>query len=163
MLALVVALVAVCNWIAKTTGVAQTGFGVITGGINVVLQWFKNLGLSIANIALGIWSALGASCSNIGTAFHNVIANVQGWFYGLLSTALRVVEGICAALNKLPFVEFDYSRITSKADEYAAKSAEAYGGVEDYASISDAFNEGMGTFDTWQGGWASDAFSAGAT
>ena len=162
-LALVVALVAVCNWIAKTTGMAQTGFGIITGGINVVLQFFKNLGLSIANIALGIWNALGAVCSNIGTAFHNVIANVQGWFFGLLSTALTVVEGICAALNKLPFVEFDYSGITAKADEYAAKSAEAYGSVEDYTNIGDAFNKGMNTFDTWQDGWASDAFAAGAS
>ncbi len=85
-IALVAGLVALCNWIAKTTGVAQTGFGVITGGINVVMQFFVNLGLTVANIALGMWNALGAVCSNIGTAFHNVIANVQSWFYGLLST-----------------------------------------------------------------------------
>ena len=161
-LALVVGLVALCNWIAKTTGLAQTGFGIITGGINVVIQFFVNLGLMVANIALGIWKALGACCSNIGTAFHNVIANVRGWFYGLLSTALTVVEGICAALNKLPFVEFDYSGITAKADEYAAKSAEAYGSVEDYTSVADAFNEGMGTFDAFSNGWAADAFNSGA-
>lgn len=161
-IALVVAIVALCNWIAKTTGVAQTGFGVLTGGIFVVGATFKNLGLLVANIALGIWSALGACCSNIGTAFHNVIANVQGWFYGLLSTALTVVEGICAALNKLPFVEFDYSGITAKADEYAAKSAEAYGNTQDYTSIGDAFNEGFNTFDAFGEGWASDAFQAGA-
>lgn len=161
-LALVVAIVALCNWIAQTTGVAQTGFGVITGGINVVMQFFVNLGLTVANIALGIWNALGACCSNIGTAFHNVISNVQGWFYGLLATALTVVEGICAALNKLPFVEFDYSGITSKADEYAAKSAEAYGNVEDYTSVADAFSEGFSTFDTFTDGWASEAFQAGA-
>ena len=161
-IALIAGLVALCNWIAKTTGVAQTGFGVITGGINVVMQFFVNLGLTVANIALGIWNALGACCSNIGTAFHNVIANVQGWFFGLLSTALTVVEGICAALNKLPFVEFDYSGISAKADEYAAKSAEAYGSVEDYASVADAFSEGFGTFDAFSDGWASDAFNAGA-
>lgn len=162
-LALIVAIVALCNWIAKTTGVAQSGFGVITGGIFVVGATFKNLGLLIANIALGIWSALGAVCSNIGTAFHNTIANVQGWFYGLLATALTVVEGICAALNKLPFVEFDYSGITAKADEYAAKSAEAYGSKEDYTSVGDAFSEGFNTFDAFQEGWASDAFKAGAS
>ena len=161
-LAFVVALVALCNWIAKTTGAAQTGFGIITGGINVAVQAVKNAALVVANIALGIWNALGAVCSNIGTAFHNVIANVQGWFYGLLSTALTVVEGICAALNKLPFVEFDYSGITAKADEYATKSAEAYGSTEAYTSIADAFNSGMGTFDTFGDGWASDAFQAGA-
>ena len=161
-LALVVAIVALCNWIAKTTGVAQTGFGVITGGINVAIQAVKNAALVVANVALGIWSALGAVCSNIGTAFHNVIANVQGWFYGLLATALTVVEGICAALNKLPFVEFDYSGISAKADEYAAKSAEAYGSTEDYTSVADAFSEGFNTFDTFTDGWASDAFQAGA-
>ena len=161
-IALVAALVAVCNWIAKTTGAAQTGFGVITGGINVVMQFFVNLGRTVANIALGIWNALGAACSNIGTAFHNVIANVQGWFYGLLATALTVVEGICAALNKLPFVEFDYSGISAKADEYAAKSTEAYGSVEDYKDVGAAFNEGFGTFGTFADGWASDAFQAGA-
>lgn len=161
-IALVVAIVALCNWIAKTTGVAQTGFGVITGGIFVVGATFKNLGLLIANIALGIWSALGACCSNIGTAFHNVIANVQGWFYNLLSTALTVVAGICEALNKLPFVEFDYSGITSKADEYAAKSAEAYGSKQEYTSVGDAFSEGFNTFDAFSDGWASDAFQAGA-
>lgn len=161
-LALVVAIVALCNWIAKTTGVASSFFGVITGGINVAIQAVKNAALVVANVALGIWSALGAVCSNIGTAFHNVIANVQGWFYGLLATALTVVEGICAALNKLPFVEFDYSGISAKADEYAAKSAEAYGSTEDYTSVADAFSEGFNTFDTFTDGWASDAFQAGA-
>lgn len=161
-IALVAGLVALCNWIAKTTGVAQTGFGVITGGINVVMQFFVNLGLTVANIALGMWNALGAVCSNIGTAFHNVIASVQSWFYGLLSTALTVVAGICEALNKLPFVEFDFSGITSKADEYAAKSAEAANSKEDYTSVADAFAEGFGTFDTFSDGWASDAFKAGA-
>lgn len=140
-IALVAAIAAVCSWIAKTTGIAATGFGAITGGI---------------------WNALSACCSNIGTAFHNVIANVQGWFYGLLSTVLTVVSGICAALNKLPFVSFDYSGITAAAEEYAGKSAEAYGSVEEYTNVGDAFKSGMGTFDTFKDGWASDAFAAGS-
>lgn len=160
---IVAGIIALCNWIAKTTGVAATGFGVITGGINVAIQAVWNAMLVVANVAIGIWNALGACCSNIGTAFHNVISNVQGWFYGLLSTALTVVEGICAALNKLPFVEFDYSGISAKADEYAAKSAEAYGSVEEYQNIGDAFTKGYNTFDTFTDGWASDAFKAGAS
>lgn len=161
-LALVVAIVALCNWIAKTTGVAATGFGVITGGINVAVQAVWNAMLVVANVAIGIWNALSACCSNIGTAFHNVIANVQGWFYGLLSTALTVVAGICEALNKLPFVDFDYSGITNKAQEYADKSAAAYDSREGYTSVADAFSEGFNTFDTFSDGWASDAFKAGA-
>ena len=162
-IAVIAAIFAVCNAIAKMTGVANSGFGVITGGINVVIQFFKNLGLSVANIALGIGNAIAALASNMMTAFHNAICSVQSWFYNLLSTALSVIEGICAALNKLPFVEFDYSGISSAADDYASKAAEAAGNKEDYKSIGDAFNEGISTFDTFQDGWAADAFNAGAS
>lgn len=161
-IALIAIIFAVCNAIADLTGVANSGFGVITGGINVVIQFFKNLGLSVANIALGIGNAIAALGSNIMTAFHNAIASVQSWWYDLLATALTVVEGICEALNKLPFVEFDYSGISSAADDYAAKSAEAAASKESYQSIGDAFDEGMSTFDTFQDGWASTAFDAGA-
>ena len=161
-LALIVVIFAVCNAIAKMTGIANSGFGVITGGVNVVIQFFKNLGLTVANIALGIGNAIAALASNMMTAFHNAICSIQSWFYNLLSTALSVIEGICSALNKLPFVEFDYSGISSAADDYAAKASEAAGNKEDYQSISDAFNEGFTTFDAFQDGWASDAFNAGA-
>lgn len=131
--------------------------------MNVVIQFFKNLGLTVANIALGIGNAIAALASNIVTAFHNAISNVQSWFYNLMSTALSVIDSICAALNKLPFVEFDYSGISSAADDYAAKASEAAGNKEDYTSISDAFSEGFNTFDAFQDDWISDAFNAGAS
>ena len=161
-IALIAVIMAVCSAIAKMTGIANSGFGVITGGVNVVIQFFKNLGLTVANIALGIGNAIAALASNMMTAFHNAICSVQSWFYNLLSTALSVIEGICSALNKLPFVEFDYSGISSAADDYAAKASKAAGNKEDYQSISDAFNEGFTTFDAFQDGWESDAFNAGA-
>lgn len=161
-IALIAVIMAVCSAIAKMTGVANSGFGVIMGCIFTVGALFKNLGLTVANIALGIGNAIAALASNMMTAFHNAICSVQSWFYNLLSTALSVIEGICSALNKLPFVEFDYSGISSAADDYAAKASEASGNKEDYQSISDAFNEGFTTFDAFQDGWASDAFNAGA-
>lgn len=161
-IALIAVIFAVCQAIAKMTGVANSGFGVICGGVNVVIAFFKNLGLSIANIALGIGNAIAALGSNIMTAFHNAIAHVQEWWYNLLSTVLNVIAGIAEALNKLPFVEFDYSGVSNAADEYAAKAAEAAGSVQEYQSIGDAFNKGFSTFDTFQDGWAADAFNAGA-
>ncbi len=162
-IALIAVIYAVCSAIAKMTGVANSGFGVITGGINVVIQFFKNLGLSVADIALGIGNAIAALASNMGTAFYNTICNVQSWFYNLLSTALSVIESICAALNKLPFVSFDYSNISSAADDYASKAAQAAGNKQEYKSVGDAFSEGMSVFDTFQVGWASDAFKAGTS
>ena len=155
-LALTAAVVAIIRYLdlfgAKSTSV----LGTFMGALNVAKQF-------VFNVGAGIRDAFFACCSDVGIAFHNVISNVRGWFYGLLSTALTVVEGICAALNKLPFVEFDYSGISAKADEYAAKSAEAYGSVEEYQNIGDAFTKGYNTFDTFTDGWASDAFKAGAS
>lgn len=161
-IALIAIILAVCNAIAKMTGIANSGFGVMVGGINVVIQFFRNLGLTVANIALGIGNAIAALTSNMMAAFHNAISNVQSWFYNLLSTACTVISQIAAALNQLPFVEFDYSGITAAAGDYAAKAKEAAGNKEEYQSISDAFNAGFNTFDTFQSGWASDAFNAGA-
>lgn len=148
-LALTAAVVAIIRHLdlfgAKSTSV----FGTFMGVLNVAKQF-------VFNVGAGIRDAFFACCSDVGIAFHNVISNVRGWFYGLLSTALTVVEGICAALNKLPFVEFDYSGISAKADEYAAKSAEAYGNVKEYESVKDAWGS------AWSDGWQADAFKAGA-
>lgn len=162
-IAFIALIFSVCNAIAKMTGIANSGFGVITGGINVVIQFFKNLGLSIANIALGIGYAIAALATNIKAAFHNAICSAQAMFWKLLSTALTVIAGICENLNKLPFVQIDYSGLTSKAAEYAAKAREAEGNKKDYTSISDAFNRGMSTFNTFEDGWAENAFNAGAS
>lgn len=161
-IALIAAIFAFMQWMAKATGLAGSGLGMIAGGVNVVIQFFKNLGLEVANIGLGIWEVMKACATNVRVAFSNAIKNVQSFFYNLLSTALTVVEGICKALNKLPFVDFDYSGITSKAKEYANKAKEAADSKEDYESLTDAFNKGMDTFDTFGEGWVADAFTKGA-
>lgn len=161
-IALIAAIFAFMQWMAKATGLAGSGLGMIAGGVNVVIQFFKNLGLEVANIGLGIWEVMKACATNVRVAFSNAIKNVQSFFYNLLSTALTVVEGICKALNKLPFVDFDYSGITSKAKDYAKKAKDAADSKEDYESLTDAFNKGMSTFDTFGEGWVADAFSKGA-
>ncbi|MCM1234104.1 MAG: tape measure protein [Ruminococcus flavefaciens] len=161
-IALIAVVIAVENHIANMGGTATTTFGVITGGGNVVIQFFKNLGLEAANIALGIGNAIAALASNMKTAFHNAICSIQSWWYGLLSDCLTVIEGICAALNKLPFVNFDYSGISSAADDYAAKAAKAAGNKESYTNIADAFYDGVTTFDAYGNGWTADAYRSGA-
>lgn len=160
-IAVIAAIYAVVAAINKAKGTTVSATGVICGSVNVVLQFFKNLGLFIANVALGIWNALGACASNIGIAFNNVICNIKSWFYGLLETVMDVIAGIVKTLNKLPFIDIDVSGITSKADEYAAKKAEAENNKKDYESVSEAFNKGMNTFDAFETGWVSDAYNTG--
>ncbi len=161
-IALIAIIFAVCSAIAKLTGIADSGFGVICGSLNVANEFFKNLFMTIGNVLLGIGNAINALASNLMTAFRNAICSVQSWFYNLLSTALTVVEKICEALNKLPFVEFDYSGIGDAADYYAQKAAEAEEKKGEYKDVAEAFKEGFSTFDAFQDGWSSDAFEAGA-
>lgn len=161
--ALIGVIVAVTSRMSKMGGTAKSAFGMICGGINVALQFFKNLGLSIANIALGIANSIAALGTNIMTAFHNAICSVQSLWYDLLSTVLYVISGICKALNKLPFVNIDYSGITSAADDYAAKSAEASNNKKSYKSISEAYKSGSSKFDTFKSGCASKAYKSGSS
>lgn len=152
----------VINAIKELTGTASSGFGMICGSINVVIQFFKNLALSIANIALGIVAVLGALRHNIIAVFWNAICSVQSFWWGLLETVMNVIAGICKLLNKLPFIEFDYSGITNKADEYASRKAAAESSKMEYQSLGEAFNKGFNTFDTFEDGWVSDAYDSGA-
>lgn len=160
--ALIVLIGILANKFTGTGHIAQSVFGMITGGINVVIQYFKNWGLTVADIFIGIWNAGGACATNVEIAFHNAISHVQALWYNMLSTALTVVSGICSALNKLPFVDFDYSGITGAADNYASKAAAAAGNTKDYASVPAAFSKGVKTYDTYQKGWVNDAYTAGA-
>lgn len=160
--ALIVLIGILANKFTGTGHIAQSIFGMITGGINVVIQYFKNCGLTVADIFIGIWNAGGACATNVEIAFHNAISHVQALWYNMLSTALTVVSGICSALNKLPFVDFDYSGITGAADNYASKAAAAAGNTKDYASVPAAFSKGVKTYDTYQKGWVNDAYTAGA-
>lgn len=160
--ALIVLIGILANKFTGTGHIAQSVFGMITGGTNVVIQYFKNWGLTVADIFIGIWNAGGACATNVEIAFHNAISHVQALWYNMLSTALTVVSGICSALNKLPFVDFDYSGITGAADNYASKAAAAAGNTKDYASVPAAFSKGVKTYDTYQKGWVNDAYTAGA-
>lgn len=162
-IALIAVIFAVCSAIAKMTGVANSGFGVICGGVNVVIQFFKNLGLTVANIALGIGNAIAALGSNMKTAFTNSILNVESLFYDFVSIALTCIEKVAKGLSKLPFVKFDYAGIGNAADEYAAKAAELQGQKDDYKNIVSEWKYGMSTFSAFDDGWMSDAFDAGAS
>lgn len=155
-------IIVLANCFSGAGHIAQSAFGAICGGINVAIQFSKNLWLMVLNVAFGISNAMKALGTNIVAAFYNAISNVKSFWYGMLATALRVIERICEELNKLPFIEFDYSGVTGAADKYAAKSAAAAKDKKEYTGISEAFDEGMSTYDAFQDGWALDAYKDGA-
>ncbi len=161
-LALITVIIVLANHFSGAGHIAQSAFGAICGAINVCIQFFKNLGLTAANIALGIAGAVAALGHNIRAAFHNALTFVQSGWYRMLSTVLTVIETVCKELNKLPFVSIDYSGVSNAANNYAAKAAQAANDKMSYEDVSAAFDAGMATFDTFEDGWAEDAYRSGA-
>lgn len=159
---LIAAIYSVCQSIAKFTGIANSGFGVICGGVMVVIAFFKNLGLAVANIALGIWEAMCACGENIWAVFHNVFCDLQWLWYGFLKVVMDVVKGVCDVLNFIPFVNIDTSGLESASRDYANKQAEAQNNKTAFKDVGEAFNKGASTFDAFSDGWVEDAFQSGA-
>lgn len=159
---LIGAVIILANKFSGAGHTAKTAFGAICGAVNVANQFIKNLGLTVANFSLGVWGAIFALCNNMQAAFHNSITSIQTFWYTLLATVLTVISKICEQLNKLPFIEFDYSGVVGQAEQYALKAQEAAGNKKDYESVGAAFSKGMNTFDTWQDGWADKAYKEGA-
>jgi len=162
-IAIVAAVYAVASAIAKLTGVASTGFGVITGAINVVIQFFKNLGLTVANIALAMWGALGAVGWNIKEVFIGALNYVQAGFWDFLGTVTYVLAQIMWALDKIPFVDLDWEGMEDTSANFHAKAQQLRDDSFNFKDVGDAFSEGLNTFDTFSDGWAGDAFEAGAS
>lgn len=158
----VVALTAFCAWLAHTSDAAQTTFGAVVGCLNVVWRFLVNLAQTAVNAGLAIWNAFWACAGNVGIAFENTFASIKGWFYGLVSNVLGGIAKIAEALNKLPFVEFDYSGLTARADAYANKAAQAASQQKEYVDVGAAFSQGWHTFEVFQEGWVSEAFAQGA-
>jgi tape measure domain-containing protein len=146
----------------KIANTGHTVFGDLCGVLNVVRMFFVNIGLTAAMIAMKLGATFAVCARNIKTAFGNAISGVKGWFYQLMSTALTVIGNIAAKLNELPFIEFDFSGITSAAQEYAGKAAAEYAKKQEYEDVNSTVNEVGGHLDDiWGNDWVGNAMSGG--
>lgn len=160
-LLIIVIIYNVCEAIAKLTGIANSGFGVICGGVNVVIQFFKNLGLSVANIAIGIWNAMCACATDIGVAFNNAWVFIQIAFWTFVDVIMQGLKSLAEFANTcLGWLGVNID--TSGFDFAKDKISELNEQYQEFEDPIAAFNEGAVTFDTFQDGWLEDAFNSGA-
>ena len=137
----------------------------------------KNIGLWFANLGLGIWEVLKACANNVLAAFSNAWINIQIGFNGFVSTILKGVKKIIEWLNLIPGVNISTAGIESSILGYADKMAELEASKHEYQDIGDAWNkgwntheidwgkgwsDGYNTFDVFESGWGSAAYSQGA-
>ena len=143
LIALIYAVVAGIN---KVAGTSISATGIIVGSVYWIGAAIYNTIMFIGNLMMGLDAMIRAICSNMLTAFHNSIANVQSFFWNLLATATEVISRIANLLNKLPFVNIDVAGLESSASGFRAKAEAAQSRKQKYQNIVDAGNKGFETY-----------------
>lgn len=157
--------------IAKTTGIAQTGFGVIAGAVNVAIQFIVNLtkaigsGLvkaftfvgatatsifnGIGNLLTGFDKALKAITSNIGTLFENGFHRALSAVYSFVSDSANRLLSLANLINSVLGI-FDLQINTSGLESVVRSTAAAAEGhrsqIQSYKDVAAAFKAGMSTY-----------------
>ena len=163
---LVIAAIAAVIAILQACGLSfNEVVGGMCGGIMVVIAFFKNLGLSVWGVLMGIGALMSALATNVELTFKNIGLNIRAFFAGILSDILGFIESIAAALNKLPFVSFDYSGISGAAEKWANIQSESKGDIAKnkaaMKNLGDAFTKAYDSAGAFKKGWASDAYNKG--
>lgn len=154
--------------------------------------WFANLGMGIWNVLKAAASNVGTAFSNawigIQIGFWSMVNAVMQGIKSLAEKANKCLGwmGVNIDTSGLDFASKKIDELNGKKESYKSISEAwdegfntfAYENVGDamstydYASVTDAWNtndldwskvgEGFNTFDTFEDGWGSDAYSKGA-
>lgn len=163
---LVIAAIAAVIAILQACGLSFSQVvGGMCGGIMVVIAFFKNLGLSVWGVLMGIGALMSALATDVELTFKNIGLHIRAFFAGILSDIIGFMESIAAALNKLPFVSFDYSGISGAAEKWANIQSESKGDIAKnkaaMKNLGDAFTKAYDSAGAFKKGWASDAYNKG--
>lgn len=154
--------------------------------------WFANLGMGIWNVLKAACSNVGTAFHNawisIQIGFWSMLDAIMQGLKSLAEKANKCLGwmGVNIDTSGLDFASKKIDELNSKKESYTSISdawaegfstfqydsvSEAYN-TYDYGSVADAWNtndidwskvgEGFNTFDTFQEGWGSEAYSAGA-
>jgi hypothetical protein len=97
---------------------------------------------------------------------QNIGLGIRSFFYGVLSDILGFIADIAAALNKLPFIEFDYSGVTNAAQSFAEKQAADQAQIQENKAamqdLGDAFTDAYNSVGAFQEGWSSQWYGYGS-
>lgn len=159
-IAVVTLLAMLCNWIAKTTGAAQSGIGIIVGALAVGASVIANLVIGLINMVI-----------TQGVNLYNLIANFAAAFGVIFNDPVAAIKAVI--LSMLDFIVGVVSKAASLLDAvFGSNLSDAISGFQDQiqakidATIENAGGTAAQTLDasdyTLDRINYGDAFSAGA-
>lgn len=154
----------IVNFIAACLGVLLALFyNLIALLVNLIMGCGKsivaishNVVAAVINVAMGLWNSISAIAQNIGIAFQNAWIWAKNTFWEFVADVLKGVSKLEPVINGIA------SLIGAEGVDFSSAIANAESKQESYVpfvSVSDAWNEGLDTFeykdisDAWSSGW----------
>lgn len=158
-IAVIAIIVALCNWIANVTGIAQTGIGVITGALAVaaavILNNLIDLANFIINIGINLWNLIANFAAAFGVIFNDPVAAIKAEILSMFNFIVGVVGKAAAILDAVfgsnlasavsgfrDNIQAEINSTIEGAGGTAAKTLNASDYTLDRINYGDAFNAG---------------------
>ena len=159
-IAVIVALVALCNWIAEVTGEANSGIGIIVGALAVAAAFIGNLFVTLINMVIDVfavlWNFIAAFANFFGNVFTDPVGATARLFFDLVDCILSLLQTLASALDTI-FGSNLSGAVQGWRDDLGGWVDETFGqGEEIMATVNgqdmhvDRFNYG----DAWNAGTA---------
>ena len=103
--ALIAVVLAICNYIAQTTDVAESGLGIICGALAVAVAFIGNMVIALINMTIDIfailWNFIAAFANFFGNVFNDPVGAIVHLFFDMADCVLSILETLASAMDTL--------------------------------------------------------------
>lgn len=104
-IALIAVIMALCNWIADTTDLAESGIGIICGALAVAGAFIGNLFITLINFVIDIfvvlWNFIAAFVNFFANVFDDPVGAIARLFFDLVDCILALLQSLASAIDTI--------------------------------------------------------------
>lgn len=104
-IALIAIIIALCNWIAEATGIAESGIGIVCGALAVAGAFIGNLFITLINFVIDIvvvlWNFIAAFANFFANVFDDPVGAVARLFFDLVDCVLELLQSLASAIDTI--------------------------------------------------------------
>lgn len=104
-LALIAIIYVLCTWIAKVTGVANSGLGIIVGALAVAAAFIGNLFVALINLIIDIvariWNYFAAFANFFGNFLNDPVGSIVRLFADMADNILSMLQAIAGTIDTI--------------------------------------------------------------